>query len=235
VIRDTPRDVLVVCGLQVEARIARGPGVRTIAGGGNSIALAAAIEREIASGVVGIVSFGVAGALLSTLSPGALIVAQSTIFEGQVLSTNAAWSAALIKRLPYALNEPLAGSDRIVADRHDKDRLQRETGAAAVDMESHIAARVAAKHWLPFVALRAIADPLDRVMPPAALIAMRDHGGIDYAAVLASIARSPRQLPQLIAIARDTRRALSALGRGRRLLGARLGYADLDQLPVDVV
>jgi adenosylhomocysteine nucleosidase len=230
-----PRDVLVVCGLKVEARIARGSAVRTIAGGGNSAALADAIEREIANGIAGIISFGVAGALISPLRPGALIVAKSTIFEREILEAHEAWSATLMRSLPHAIHGSLAGSDRIVADRLDKDRLQRETGAAAVDMESHIAARAAAKHGLPFVALRAIADPLDRVLPPAALIAMRDQGGIDLAAVLGSIAKSPRQLPQLIAIARDTRRALSALGRGRRLLGTRLGYADLDQLPVDVV
>jgi hopanoid-associated phosphorylase len=230
-----PRDVLVVCGLKVEARIARGPGVRTIAGGGNSAALADSIEREIANGIAGIVSFGIAGALISTLRPGALIVAKSTIFEGEILEAHEAWSASLMRSLPHALGESLAGSDRIVADRQNKERLHRETGAAAVDMESHIGARAAAKHGLPFVALRAISDPLDRVMPPAALIAMRDRGGIDLAAVLGSIAKSPRQMPQLIAIAHDTGRALGALGRGRRLLGARLGYADLDQLPVDVV
>ncbi len=102
-------------------------------------------------------------------------------------------------------------------------------------MESHVAARVAAEHGLPFFALRAIADPLARTLPPATLIAMRPDGGIDLHAVMRSVAHRPRQLPQLMRIGLDARRALGALARGRRLLGDRLGYADLDELVLHVI
>ena len=64
---------------------------------------------------------------------------------------------------------------------------------------------------------------------------MREDGGVDLPAVLGSIARSPLQLPELLRIGLDSRRALSALRESRRLLGDRLGYADLDELLVDVI
>ncbi len=227
--------VLAVCGLTVESRIAAGQGVRTVHGGGRSDALSAAIEREVAGGIVAIVSFGVAGALIPSLQPGALIVAASIVGPAATHPVDAAWSRALLRRLPAALEAPLAGCDRIVAEPAEKSALHASTGASAVDMESHIAARIAAAHGLPFAALRAIADPLVRSLPPAALLAMRDDGRIDLPAVLRSLVRSPGQLPRLLRIGVDAQRALGALGEGRRLLGRGLGYLDRDELLVDVV
>ncbi len=250
------RDVLVVCGLSVEARIARGPGVRTIAGGGRSDALADTIAREVDRGVVAIASFGIAGALVPSLRPGSLIVADRIVHDDGRWPCDPRWVDALARRLPHVVVATIAGSDGMVVDRDEKERLRErlherlrdgspqsaigsrddEADVVAVDMESHVAARIAARHRLPFIALRAIADPFDRVVPPAARVAMRDGGGIDVAAVLRSIAASPRQLPALLAIAADTRTALRALGRGRRLAGDRLlGDLDLDQLAIDVV
>lgn len=227
--------VLAVCGLAAETRVASGPSIRTVAGGGDAKALALAIEREIAHGAVGIVSFGVAGALIPALRPGALIVAKAIISANGSWPVDERWSKAIAARLSDAISASIAGHDTIVPNPASKTSLQERTGASAVDMESHIAARIAAAHGLPFVALRAITDPLDRTLPPAALVAMRPGGAIDLPKVLRSIALSPRQLPQLLQIARDTKSALDALGHGRRALGRGLGYLDLDQLLVHVI
>ncbi len=226
--------VVAVCGLAVEARIAAGNGIVTVAGGGRSDALAGAIERCIADGARALVSFGIAGALAASLRPGTLVVADAVIADDGRYATDVGWSRHLRDRTGAVAGE-VAGNERIIVDATAKRRLRDATGAVAVDMESQVAARIARRHGLPFVVLRAIADPAARSLPPAALIAMQPDGGIDLAAVLGSIARSPGQVPQLIAIGLDTRRALRALGRGRRLLGAGLGHPDLDQLRVDVV
>ena len=52
------RSVVAVTGLDFEARIAKGPHVRTVACGGDRGALAAALERELARGATAILSFG---------------------------------------------------------------------------------------------------------------------------------------------------------------------------------
>lgn len=227
--------VLAVCGLAFEAAVAAGPQVVTVSRGGRSAALAAAIEQEIDRGVVALISFGVAGALVPEMRPGTLIVADAIVTASGRVETHARWAGALRRRLPQALGHAIAGVDRLVTDAAEKRALGQETGAAAVDMESHIVARIAHERGLPFVALRAVADPLRRSMPPAAQVAMREDGGVDLPAVLGSIARSPLQLPELLRIGLDSRRALSALRESRRLLGDRLGYADLDELLVDVI
>ena len=124
----------------------------------------------------------------------------------------------------------VAGADAPVAGPAAKAALHALTGAAAVDMESAVVARAAARHRLPFAILRAIADPAHRALPPAALVAMRADGGIDLAAMLGALAREPRQLPALARLALDARRAFAALVRVRALLGADFAGVDLGEL-----
>ena len=209
--------------------------MRTVAGGGRSTALANAIECEVATGARAIISFGLAGALMPTLVSGALLVASEVVGPEKKFPVHAEWTRTLLQRLPAAIHVALAGSQTVVADPASKAHLHAQTGASAVDMESHIAARIANEHGLPFAALRVIADPLSRTIPPAGMIAMRADGTIALIAVLRSLARTPSQLPQLLRVGYDAQIALRNLGRYRRLLGNTLGYADLDELLLHVI
>ncbi len=111
-----------------------------------------------------------------------------------------------------------------------KAALYAATGAAAVDMESAFVARAAARHGLPFTILRAIADPAQRPLPPAALVAMRADGGVALGAVLGALAQNPGQLPDLVRLGLDSRRGFSSLVRARALLGAQFASVDFGEL-----
>ncbi|WP_375460213.1 phosphorylase [uncultured Enterovirga sp.] len=117
----------------------------------------------------------------------------------------------------------LLGVDAPVLGTADKARLRADTGAAAVDMESHIAARYAAAHDLPFAALRAVSDGADHSLPPVAGAAMRPDGSVDVLGVIRGLARDPGQLAALLATARDAGRAFRALRRVRGFLGPGFG------------
>jgi hypothetical protein len=106
-------------------------------------------------------------------------------------------------------------------------QLFHETGAVAVDMESHTAARVAVRHGLPFVALRAIADPASRHVPASAIAGLRPDGRTDVTAVLGSLLRHPGDLPALIHVARDTAMARSALTVATQRVGKGFGLPGL--------
>jgi len=83
--------------------------------------------------------------------------------------------------------------------------------------------------------VRVISDRADHALPPAALAGMRRDGGIALGAVLASLARSPSQLPALIRTGRDAQRALRALGRLHHVLrGGGVTGLDLRELALDV-
>jgi hopanoid-associated phosphorylase len=226
--------VIAVTGLAVEARIAAGPGVRTLVGAGNAQQLASALEREIERGANAIMSFGIAGGLADDLLAGTWLVARTIVAPTATWQADAAWTRAISLRLPGALTADIAGVDAPVADPQTKQSLQRTTGAAAVDTESHIAARIAAIHRIPFAAFRVIADSAGRTLPPAVHVAVRADGKINHAAVLRSLRRSPGQFGSLARTAIDAGIAFRALSRGRRCLGPRLGFADVDKLLLDV-
>jgi hopanoid-associated phosphorylase len=225
--------VLAVTGLKAEARIAIGAGVAVIACGGHEAAIRAALVRALESRPRGLVSFGVAGGLDPTLAPGAVVVASEVVAAGGArYAADRRWAEALAGGA--AKVAAIAGVPRAASDPCAKRALHGATGAAAVDMESHLVAEAAAAHGLPFVALRVVADPAERALPEAAVVALKPDGGTDARAVLARALRDPRQMAGLMRCAMDARVALAALRRERGRLGAGLGLFDLAHLGLDV-
>ncbi len=122
----------------------------------------------------------------------------------------------------------IIGQDHITATAAEKAALYAATGALAVDMESHIAARVAERHGLPFAAIRTISDAANETLPPAALVGMNPDGSMALGRVLASLARHPMQLPALIRTGTSAEAAFRALRRvGDALAGLGVGGLDL--------
>lgn len=220
--------VVAATGLQAEARIAeRSPCVRAVAGGGDEARLATLIERAVGDGARGVISFGIAGALQPGLQPGTCIVGTAVLFDSERFDTDAAWTAHLLAALPDARHEAVLGSARAVGGVNEKAGLYRETGAAIVDMESHVVAQIAVARGLPFAVLRVVADSAEQTLPPAAVNGMKPDGTPDIAGVLKSLASQPGQLPDLMRTALAARRAMAGLLRCHRLLGAGLGFVDL--------
>jgi len=222
------RSVVTVTGLAFEARIAGG--VTVISDGLRTGTLKAEIDR----GSRGVISFGIAGGLAPHLAPGQWVVASAIVAEGDRHATDRDWSERLLRALPDAMHATIAGSDAPIADPLAKRALHARTGAVVVDMESHLAARIAAAHGLPFTACRVIVDPAHRHLPPAALLSLRPDGSPNVAAVLRSVLERPRQLPDLLRLALDATIARAALRRGRALLGPALAFPDFDDLRMEL-
>jgi adenosylhomocysteine nucleosidase len=79
-------------------------------------------------------------------------------------------------------------------------------------------ARVATAATVPFAVLRAVADPADRDLPPAAVTALSEAGKIKGGKVLGSVLRQPGQIGELVLLARNAAAARSALVRRLRRL-----------------
>lgn len=215
---NSPSFALVAAGMIFEARIAgQAPAVRTRCGRGPG--LAAALESALAPGCRGIVSFGIAGGLDPALTPGTLVVATTVIGPAGRFTADEPWLQNLTRALPAALAAPLLGLDVAAADPATKAQLFRDTGTAAIDMESHIAADVAGRQGLPFAALRAIADPASRSVPASAIAGLRPDGRTDVSGVLGSLLCHPGDLVGLIHVARDAAKARSALKAAVRQVG----------------
>jgi hopanoid-associated phosphorylase len=215
--------VLAAVGLQFEARIVAGPGVRTLCLGPR----APALHMAVRPGDRGIISFGICGGLAPKLQPGTCIVA-STVFDGtQIWPTDAAWSKRLLRIIADSVSAPLVGCAEPVLDPADKRNLHAQTGAVAVDTESHLVAAAAGAHRLPFAAVRVIADDAQCRLPAVALAGRRADGSINRLAVLRALAADPADAPALARVAAQARAARATLLRVRRRLGTDLGLADL--------
>jgi hopanoid-associated phosphorylase len=223
--------VVAVTCLALEASIARGPGVSVICN--QSAGLGAALGATIARGASGIISFGIAGGLAPGLAAGDWVVASGVKNGRNVIATDRAWTQSLLEMLPDAVHAEVVGADAVVASPSDKFDLYNATGAAAVDMESHIAAEIAAKHRIPFVACRVIIDPVHRALPPAATLGLRLNGTPDFPAIFRSVCRKPGQIPDLIRIAVDAHFARRALRAGRKQLREGLGFPYYERFTCD--
>ena len=234
---------VAVTGLAFEARIVAGPGVTVVCGGGQ-IQLRRSLETAIRNGCHGILSFGIAGGLAPHLKPGSCIVARHIIAENGRFASDSGWAQSLMDMVKGATPRraalrdvsfgDIAGSDVPLAGIHAKRDLREKTGAVAVDMESHVAARIAAEHRVPFAAFRVITDPSHRALPPAALVATTPDGAVDFQAIMRSLIRHPKQVPTLFRLALDSWAARQALVPGRRFLGPNLGLPDMRQHLLDV-
>lgn len=196
-----------VTGLIAEARWLRKAGFMVAVGGGTSLGAERAAETLIRQGAQGLISFGLAGGI----EPG--------FASGSILVPPAVTEAHHIYPVDYRLKEFLGGSagkpiyagKRVAASVHDKELIYNRHHAVAIDLESGAVARMALKHGLPFAVLRAVVDPADCALPPAAIVGLKEDGAVNLRAILHSLMRHPRQLPALIDLARDAKAARAAL------------------------
>jgi adenosylhomocysteine nucleosidase len=232
-LRDKP--VLAVTGLVAEARVAAGPGIVVVSSCGCRANLEEALHRAVADGVQAIISFGIAGGLAPRLAAGSALVARAIVTEtGERFHSDPIWSRRLSAAVGGAPIVDIAGVDNPVIDQLQKHALHVDTGAVAVDMESHVAARIADANNLPFAAFRVVADPAERSLPHAALASMRPDGKVAYGPLLRSLLRRPQQLPLLTRTALDAGAAFSTLFSSRKMIAGRLGFGDLGELLLDM-
>lgn len=217
--RVDPRPILIVTGLVQEARIAAGPGMAVICSSSDPNQLRALLTTLDPTSVRGVISFGVAGGLDPSLKTGDVVVA-TEVMAGDVrwltgLSLTEAQIASIALGRRRVVRGLLAGVEEVVAASACKAALHSETGAAAVDMESHIAAAYAAEAGIPFAALRVISDPAHRALPVVARKAIKPNGDLDLVRIMGSVVRNPRSLRALVSTGIDFNRALRSL-RGCR-------------------
>ncbi len=211
--------VLCTSGLAAEAQIARAAGFEVIVGAGDTRRTTALVETAVRHAKC-LISFGIAGGLAPHLRAG------DVVLSAEVIGDDCRWRPSddfhhqvsdLARRIGAA-EGPVYGASNILSTESGKARAWRDTGALAVDLESAIVARAADAAGIPFVVLRTIADPATRQLPSAALVPLAHDGTPALIRVLGEVLRRPQQIAALFGLARETRRALSALTGPARAL-----------------
>ncbi len=109
-----------------------------------------------------LISSGFAGALEKDLQVGHLLVAEN--FSSPMLLD----SLQLVLADDSTFLGKLQTVPRMVETVEERESLNKETGAAAVDMETEILAEICAAHDLPMLSLRAISDTASEPFPAPA-------------------------------------------------------------------
>jgi adenosylhomocysteine nucleosidase len=224
------RKIGIVTGLQSEAKAARTAGARLrdaqafidVACEGPGLEAASrAAATLLARGARILVSFGFAGGLGAGLSPGALVLPRRVISaDSKPLVADTASADSIAFALASALKisrGDLLSLDLVITTPADKAALAEASAAVAVDMESFAVARAADAAGVPFLVLRAIADPAGRALPPAALKGMGPDGRIRPLAVMRALIGEPSAAQAVMKLGRDTELAMKSLSRALRL------------------
>jgi adenosylhomocysteine nucleosidase len=173
---------------------------------------AASAIRNLDEAPSAIICAGSAGGLVPDLGVGHLVVSSETVADHDPADVVLA-HPPLVEKVTAACRRENKhfSTGRVVTvrnavfPREDRQRLHDETGAYAVDMESHAIAVEAMKRSVPFTALRVISDDLNS--PP-----LPDYR--DFKRIWRKPLELHRRLPELWrwrVFLKDFRRAVSAL------------------------
>ena len=185
-----------------------------LSGMGNDAAGLAA-QRLLEQGATALVSFGVAGALDARLKPGDLVLPDA-ICAHTLLPVDHSWRDRLQQKLPNDIrivNGIIANSDAALTDESAKQRLADASSACAVDMESAAIAHAAEQAHIPFLAVRAIIDPVQFSPPPVLLDAVYPDGSVNPLRLTALILKRSVRLSTLLQMSSAMHAARNTLTR----------------------
>lgn len=174
-------------------------------------------QELIEDGCDALISFGMAGGLSSELKPGDIVISSHVISENDRWNADVAWVAALILQLELeninVWHGSVFGSDTPVTSPTKKAYFAASTDAIIVDMESHAVARAAKEAGKKFIIVRVVADTYDRAIPSWIIGGIRENGCVDKLAMVLGALTHPWDIPALIRLASDSRKAKESLSR----------------------
>jgi len=152
-----------------------------------------------------LISAGFAGSLNHELQVNDLIVAKNLstvdLKRAQSLLPNTSMHAADMLTMSAMID---SGEER--------ERIARESGASAVDMETEFIARACALHGIPLLALRVITDTPAKPFPaPPAVLFDVHRQRTPIGAFAKFFLTNPKRMPDIIACARRIARARTIL------------------------
>ncbi len=102
-------------------------------------------------------------------------------------------------------------SRRVISRPADKKNLGKETGAAAVDMESAAVAEIMSVARIPWLAIRSVSDTVDFQLPMDFNRFKNTKGGIDYMPIVLEALKNPKTIPGLVRLGYNSYTASESL------------------------
>ncbi len=204
----------IVCGLKSEAKLLRGINAKILVSSPRRSKndRKAAIEKFAGEGISLLISFGTAGALDPSFDAGNLVLATEVMEEGgKSWPTDHEFLVQLNNSLPGAVLGGVLSRDRPVLTAAEKEKLHHQSGAVAVDMESHLVAKIAEDSGKPFLVLRAIVDTALTTIPSVLFEAIDEDGNARARFVFQALLKGNVRPTALSILYRAVKKANAAL------------------------
>lgn len=161
-----------------------------------------ATRKLIEHGAIALISWGTAGSLSPSATPGDLLLPETVITPDTTYRPDQSWRERLEKHLidhqqPLNSAAILSGSG-MVDHQEEKAELFQQTHCVAVDMESAAIARVASEFGIPFIVVRAVVDAHDQAIPDLATNAINAFGEVRAVQLSKGLISQPASLRDLI-------------------------------------
>lgn len=169
--------------------------------GAGPINAANAAHSLLEKGAQRLMSWGCAAGLASSLKPGDLLIPTRIIAEDRNYAVDHNWATETIRTLASILpvhKGHLFTSDALVSDSREKQRIHQQSQTMALDMESAAIADAASQAQVPFLAIRAIADPVEMNLPQAVQHALNPDGRVEMPKLLRYLLLHPAEISGLI-------------------------------------
>jgi adenosylhomocysteine nucleosidase len=200
-------------------------GVDLILSGIGAERAARSAGKLLEEGATALLSWGIAAGLDPALVPGSIILPSEVIgADGTTMPVDAEWRERVRPRLSDvpAVVGRIAEAPKVLGAPAEKQALARATKAIAADMESAAIARLALLAGVPFLAVRAVADPSDMALPPWLLAALDESGRPRVVGFLAAAVRHRKDLRHVARIAFAYKTATLSLSTVRERAGPEL-------------
>ncbi|RII29464.1 MAG: phosphorylase [Geobacter sp.] len=160
------------------------------------------------------ISAGFGGGVLPGLKVADVVMAEQLLF----------WTGVGLEQVPvplygldsgctsFLLRGSFVSCDSILNKKQLAELLPKSVKQPVVEMESTPVARVAFEHGISFLGIRAISDPWDEELSFSISEFCDDEMRIRAPRVFTTILRRPYIIPQLIRLARNSRKAAKSLG-----------------------
>ncbi len=182
-----------------------------------------AAEELLRNGATALLSWGSAVGLIPTLSPGDLVLPEAVVSADRTIyEVDLRWRRHLCGRLADRVDfsaGPLAETEEVLIYPSEKTSLAARTGAVAADMESAAVALIAGEANIPFMAVRAIVDPVDLKISERLLSALGPFGQVKPFVLVRVLGSHPLEAVVLLRLGKAFRQAQSTMARVVELTG----------------
>ena len=182
-----------------------------------------AAKKLCSKGCSGLISFGYAGALISSYRSGVLAIGYSVSNGYNTFEIYSDWLTDFINLVKNDNTLPMHMTAFLSLPASLNNKLQKVSYAQngswdAVEMESYAIAEVADKHEIPLLVIRAILDEFDTMIPEGAANTVDAKGQQKSLASLYELVKKPSDLRKYLELAAAKSKADKTLSRVATLI-----------------